>query len=43
MLGMSLSPLFELSVASDFLKALLKLLEEWETWTENGGNKTMVS
>lgn len=42
MLGMSFSPLFDMTAANDFLKGLLKLLDEWENWTENAGSKTMV-
>ena len=45
MLGASLSLLFDISVAADFLKALLKLLDDWEAWTEgnSGSNKGVVS
>lgn len=43
-LGASLSALFDIAQAPDFLKALLKLLEEWESLTEgNTGNKGVVS
>ena len=43
-LGASLSALFDLGQAPDFLKALLKLLEEWEMWTEgHAGGKGVAS
>ena len=42
-LGASLSALFDISVASDFLRALLRLLEEWEAFTENSAGKGVVS
>ncbi|ODN91418.1 hypothetical protein L198_05932 [Cryptococcus wingfieldii CBS 7118] len=38
-LGISLSALFDIPAASDFLKALLKLLDEWESWSEGSGGK----
>jgi hypothetical protein len=41
-LGTSLAMLFDITVASDFLRALTRLLEEWEYYCEKGG-KTMVS
>jgi len=42
-LGASLSALFDIATAPDFLRALLKLLEEWESWTEgNTGGKGVV-
>ncbi|WVQ81570.1 hypothetical protein IAT38_003694 [Cryptococcus sp. DSM 104549] len=34
MLGISLSALFDLTQANEFLKALSRLLDEWEAWTE---------
>lgn len=43
-LGASLSALFDVAAVGDLLKALLKLLEEWEMWTEgNTGGKGVVS
>jgi hypothetical protein len=41
-LGTSLAMLFDITVASDFLRALTRLMEEWEYYCEKGG-KTMVS
>lgn len=41
-LGTSLAMLFDITVASDFLRALLRLLEEWEVYCEKGA-KGMVS
>ena len=42
-LGASLSPLFDIASATDFFKALLKLLEDWDSWLEGvGANKGMV-
>jgi len=42
-LGISLSALFDITSSLDFMKALLKLLEEWESWSEGTGNKGVVS
>ena len=33
-LGASLAALFDIQQISDFLKAALKMLDEWESWTE---------
>jgi len=41
-LGTSLAMLFDITVAGDFLRALIRLLDEWEYYCEKGG-KTMVS
>jgi hypothetical protein len=41
-LGTSLAMLFDITVASDFLRALTRLIDEWEYYCEKGG-KTMVS
>lgn len=35
-LGLSLSPLFEVDSAPDALKMLVKILDEWEAWSEGG-------
>lgn len=37
LLGMSMSPLFDISNASDFVRALLKLLDDWEAAIVEGG------
>ncbi|WWD21005.1 hypothetical protein CI109_105486 [Kwoniella shandongensis] len=36
-LGISLSAMFDIPSASDYLKALIKLLDEWESWAEGSG------
>jgi hypothetical protein len=41
LLGTSLSPLFDISSTPDYLKALLKLLDEWESVGEGGGSKVV--
>ncbi|WVN91116.1 uncharacterized protein L203_106366 [Cryptococcus depauperatus CBS 7841] len=41
-LGISLSALFDIPAAADFLRALLKLMEEWESWSEGSGGAKMV-
>lgn len=38
-LGLSLAALFDISGAGDFLRAINKLFDEWESWTETGGTK----
>ncbi|KAK6904542.1 hypothetical protein I203_105357 [Kwoniella mangroviensis CBS 8507] len=38
-LGISLSSLFDIPSSNEFLKALLKLLDEWETFSDSGGGK----
>ena len=43
MLGASLSALFDIAIAADFLRTLLKLLDQWEAFTENSGGKGVVS
>ena len=37
LLGMSLSPLFDITSATDFVRALLKLLDDWEAAIVEGG------
>lgn len=41
-LGASLATLFDITVMADFMKAVIRLLDEWEAWTE-GGAKGVVS
>ncbi|KAK8843463.1 hypothetical protein IAR55_007120 [Kwoniella newhampshirensis] len=39
-LGVSLSAMFDIPSAGDYLKASIKLLDEWESWAEgSGGSK----
>ncbi|WVF65733.1 hypothetical protein IAT40_000465 [Kwoniella sp. CBS 6097] len=38
-LGISLSALFDIPSSGEFLKALLKLLDDWESWAEGSGSK----
>ncbi|WWC91400.1 uncharacterized protein L201_006344 [Kwoniella dendrophila CBS 6074] len=38
-LGISLSSLFDIPSSLEFLKALIKLLDEWEGFTDTGGTK----
>ena len=42
-LGLSLSPLFDIPQGMDFVKTTLRVLDEWEAWTEGGAGKGMVS
>lgn len=42
-LGLSMSPLFDIASPSDMVRAANKLLDEWEVWSEGGGAKGMVS
>lgn len=43
-LGISLSALFDIPASGDFLRALIKLLEEWESFCEGStGAKGVVS
>lgn len=43
-LGISLSALFDIPASGDFLRALIKLLEEWESFCEGStGTKGVVS
>ena len=42
-LGASLAPLFDIISVVDFLRSLLKLLEEWESYAEGSGGKGVVS
>lgn len=35
-LGLSLSPLFEINSAPDALRTLVKIFDEWEAWSEGG-------
>lgn len=41
-LGLSLAAIFDISGLSDFLRAINRLLDEWETWSEKGGSKNVV-
>ena len=38
-LGMSLGMLFDISGAPEFLRALTRVLEEWEVMSDGGGSK----
>ncbi|WVQ93379.1 hypothetical protein IAU59_000448 [Kwoniella sp. CBS 9459] len=38
-LGISLSALFDIPSSGEFLKALLRLLDDWESWAEGSGGK----
>ncbi|OCF31323.1 hypothetical protein I316_06927 [Kwoniella heveanensis BCC8398] len=38
-LGISMSALFDIQSSGEFLKALLKLLDDWESWAEGSGGK----
>ena len=40
-LGMSLGMLFDISGAPEFLRALTRVLEEWEIMAEGGGSKVV--
>jgi hypothetical protein len=40
-LGISLGLVFEQASAGDFLKAVNKVLDEWETMVEGGGSKVV--
>lgn len=42
-LGCSLAGLFDIAGAGEFLKALLKLLDEWEAWDSGREGKGVVS
>ena len=42
-LGASLAGLFDVSSAPDYLRALNKLLDDWEAWTEGSAPKGVVS
>lgn len=42
-LGMSLGMLFDISGGSDFLRALIRLLEEWDGMADGTGGNKMVS
>lgn len=41
-LGLSLAALFDITGAGDFLRALYKLIDEWESWAEQGGSSRSV-
>jgi hypothetical protein len=41
-LGASLAALFDIATAPEFLKALSKLLDDWESWVEGRDNKGVV-
>ncbi|GFZ51454.1 hypothetical protein JCM24511_09218 [Saitozyma sp. JCM 24511] len=38
-LGMSLAPLFDIANVHEFLRALARVLDEWESFAEGGGGK----
>jgi hypothetical protein len=41
-LGLSLAALFDITGAGDFLRAIHKLLDEWDAWAEQGAGKGTV-
>jgi hypothetical protein len=40
-LGMSLAPLFDIANVHEFLRALTRVLDEWESFAEGGGGKVV--
>ena len=38
---MSVAPLFDIPGVHEFLRGLLRLLEEWEGWSEGSGGKVV--
>lgn len=42
-LGTSMSALFDINSVTDFLRSLLRLLDEWETFAEGGGKVVSVA
>jgi hypothetical protein len=40
-LGTSLAMLFDITVAGDFLRALSRLLDDWDYYCEKGGKATV--